>query len=367
MTLNQTDPPQQLQPKYAHSSQYQCWRFSPTELSQLRSTANEAAKQRVWKSHQLEFELTHKTKKSIQEIQKEVDCLSPDEELLLIQHFQSQIPKLCKAFKLNELVKATAITYFKRFFLHNSVMEYDPKIIMLTCTFLACKSTHHPLTVSEFTAKIPKVSDKQITDTEFTVCEELNFQFWVRDVGSALWGLFLEIQSIEPPNQDDQIDTNLLYKIYQSSITIASTILLGDLIFIYQPSQIALACFKLSSDSEEFKFDLTSYLRHKYTDRIKDYEVLMNWVDDIITEIRRERDTPFDAERCKDIDLKLQKCKNLEKIEGSKTYEYKQRQDQEKQESKRKAKLAAMKAKMDNEDGHQNNQSSNSTSTSAFG
>jgi len=34
---------------------------------------------------------------------------------------------------------ATALHYFKRFYLRNSVMDYHPKEILVTCVYLACK------------------------------------------------------------------------------------------------------------------------------------------------------------------------------------------------------------------------------------
>lgn len=34
---------------------------------------------------------------------------------------------------------ATALHYFKRFYLRKSVMDYHPKEILVTCLYLACK------------------------------------------------------------------------------------------------------------------------------------------------------------------------------------------------------------------------------------
>jgi cyclin H len=50
---------------------------------------------------------------------------------------------------LNWSVVSTACTYFKRFYLNNSVMECHPWIITLTCAFLACK-------VDEFSVSSPR-------------------------------------------------------------------------------------------------------------------------------------------------------------------------------------------------------------------
>lgn len=57
--------------------------------------------------------------------------LSVQDELLLLRFYCVQIAQICrKGFGLPEVVEATAISYMKRFYLKNSVMEWHPKTIM---------------------------------------------------------------------------------------------------------------------------------------------------------------------------------------------------------------------------------------------
>jgi cyclin H len=57
--------------------------------------------------------------------------LSVEDELLLVRFYCSQCSNICRAgFGLPEAVEATAISYIKRFYLKNSVMEWHPKNIM---------------------------------------------------------------------------------------------------------------------------------------------------------------------------------------------------------------------------------------------
>lgn len=57
--------------------------------------------------------------------------LSVDDELLLLRFYCIQVSKICRhGFGLPEQVEATAISYLKRFYLKNSVMEWHPKTIM---------------------------------------------------------------------------------------------------------------------------------------------------------------------------------------------------------------------------------------------
>ena len=54
-----------------------------------------------------------------------------EDELLLLRFYCTQVSQICrKGFGLPEVVESTAITYLKRFYLKNSVMEWHPKTIM---------------------------------------------------------------------------------------------------------------------------------------------------------------------------------------------------------------------------------------------
>ena len=57
--------------------------------------------------------------------------LSVDEELLLVRFYCDQASKIVRdGFQLPDAVETTAVTYLKRFYLKNSVMEWHPKIVM---------------------------------------------------------------------------------------------------------------------------------------------------------------------------------------------------------------------------------------------
>ena len=69
-----------------------------------------------------------------------VTFLTPDEEVLLVKLYLTKITQLCNHFKLPEEVEATAVSYLKRFYLRNTVMDWHPKNVMsvlrLTSQFL---------------------------------------------------------------------------------------------------------------------------------------------------------------------------------------------------------------------------------------
>jgi cyclin H len=59
-----------------------------------------------------------------------VAFLNADEELLLIKLYITKITQLCGLFRFPEEVEATAVTYLKRFYLKNTVMDWHPKNVM---------------------------------------------------------------------------------------------------------------------------------------------------------------------------------------------------------------------------------------------
>lgn len=63
------------------------------------------------------------------------------------------IQKLCKRLSLRQKVIATAIVYFRRFYLRNSYCETDPALVAATCCYVAGKSEETPVHVKSVVAE----------------------------------------------------------------------------------------------------------------------------------------------------------------------------------------------------------------------
>lgn len=59
-----------------------------------------------------------------------ISFLSADEENILVKLYTGKIGQLCTHFRFPEEVEATAVSYLKRFYLRNTVMDYHPKNVM---------------------------------------------------------------------------------------------------------------------------------------------------------------------------------------------------------------------------------------------
>ena len=59
-----------------------------------------------------------------------ISFLNAEEELLLVKLYVGKVSQLCGHFRFPEEVEATAISYLKRFYLRNTVMDWHPKNVM---------------------------------------------------------------------------------------------------------------------------------------------------------------------------------------------------------------------------------------------
>ena len=57
--------------------------------------------------------------------------LTPEEEFKFLQYYETRLWDFCRHFRppLPPNVSATALMYFKRFYLNNSVMDYSPRYL----------------------------------------------------------------------------------------------------------------------------------------------------------------------------------------------------------------------------------------------
>ena len=141
-------------------------------------------------------------------------------------------------------VKATAVSFFKKFYLVNSVMEYHPKNILYTCVFLAAKSENYFMSIESFCKALPKTEPKDVLDLEFIVLQSLKFTLLVHHPFRPLYGFFLDFQAVllhpSPLMYDVNIDT--IGGMYDKAKKwLSDYALLSDVAFLFSPPQIALA------------------------------------------------------------------------------------------------------------------------------
>jgi len=248
----------------------------------------------------------------------DVQFLDSHEEHLLVKLYIAKISQLCGLFRFPEEVEATGITYLKRFYLKNTVMDWHPKNVMLTALFLATKTTNHPISLESYTANIPRTNPSDVLDLEFLVAQSLAFEFAVWHAHRALWGIWLDIQDLPqaPPHEE-------LQQIYDTALQHLHTSRLTDVELIYPPSQIALACLSLAQP------EIAAFWA-----RTKNADVALEAVESIKRMITQDGDVPS-VDVVREIDRRLKICKNPEKVVGSKAYLAKKAREEKEAELKR--------------------------------
>ncbi|KAI8974281.1 cyclin-like protein [Pilobolus umbonatus] len=95
------------------------------------------------------------------------------------------IQKLAKRLHLRQQAVATAIVYFKRFYINNSIKSTDPALVIVTCVYLATKIEECPVHIKVVTQEAKVVfqgefngfhyDSSKVAEFEFYLLEELEF------------------------------------------------------------------------------------------------------------------------------------------------------------------------------------------------
>ncbi|KAF9532073.1 cyclin-like protein [Crepidotus variabilis] len=315
-----TSPAAPSEPKisiYQGSTQFRNWRYSAEQLAQTRQTLNEVAIAAIRKT----FE-TDESGSS-----QGVAFLTADEEVLLVKLYISKITQLCGLFRFPEEVEATAVTYLKRFYLKNTVMDWHPKNVMLTALFLATKTTNNPISLEIYTTHIPKTSPSDVLDLEFLVAQSLNFEFAIWHAHRALWGLWLDIQNLS--SYTERLDT----EIYDAALNHVRASRLTDVELRFSPSQIALASLSLIQP------ELASQWMESKLTSPSEVEGLAKTVE-VIKSIVVSQGLPPSVESVREVDRRLRLCKNPEKVPGTKAFLARKMDDDRLAAEKRSKKVA---------------------------
>ncbi|CAH6723175.1 cyclin Ccl1p [[Candida] jaroonii] len=258
---------------YRRSTQFRVWSYTKDKLVETRENTNENGRALAIKKFNISFETFKKDNSEIFESHKEeldphtlIDLITLDEEIKYLNFYAKNILEAAKYFKMSTQVKSTALSFFKKFYLLNSVMQYHPKNILYTCLFLAAKSENYFISIETFCKGLQKTEPKDILDLEFTVLQSLKFTLLVHHPFRPLYGFFLDFQQVLSDIKIDEIGE--LYD--QAKNWLNNYALLSDVSFLFTPPQIALAAMYDTNPNIT-----NSYLSKKFKklDTIKEGEV----------------------------------------------------------------------------------------------
>ncbi|KAH7315044.1 hypothetical protein KP509_21G031600 [Ceratopteris richardii] len=232
--------------------------------------------------------------------------LSVDEEILIQRFYEQKIQQVCAAFSFPHKIQATAILYFKRFFLNWSVMEHDPKQIMLTCIYISCKVEEFHVSAEEFGKGIQQ-DPQAVLKNELCLLQGLNFDLIVYAPYRSLDGFLVDMESFF--HSKDETFLEKLKDLKEAAIFVADKLMLCDVALQFPPGQLALAALH-SANLEEKTVDLDRYLKsiaERQRNRISFAELVKGL--NVILEKLNELG-PINEEDVRRIDRKLKYCRN---------------------------------------------------------
>ncbi|XP_018524821.1 cyclin-H isoform X1 [Lates calcarifer] len=214
---------------FHNSSQRKYWIFKKEdELEHMRCKANQKFRNKILESGKPGL--------------SESMFLERHEEDVLFRHYERRLLDFCNAFKpaMPKSVVGTAIMYFRRFYLNNSIMEYHPRIIMLTCAYLSCKVDEFNVSSTQFVGNLLQETPagqervlEQILEYELLLIQQLNFHLVVHNPYRPMEGLLIDLKTRYPTLDNPES----LRKSADDFLTQAA---MTDAGLMFPPSQIAL-------------------------------------------------------------------------------------------------------------------------------
>ncbi|XP_065520157.1 cyclin-H isoform X1 [Lathamus discolor] len=312
---------------YHSSTQRKHWTFcSRQELARCREEAN-----RNFHSKAAATGKVH---------QNDLRLLKPHEELAICKHYEKRLLDFCSIFKpaMPRSVVGTASMYFKRFYLNNSVMEYHPRIIMLTCAFLACKVDEFNVSSAQFVGNLreshagQEKALEQILEYELLLIQQLNFHLIVHNPYRPFEGFLIDLKTRYPVLENPEV-------LRKTADDFLSRVALTDAYLLFSPSQIALAAI-LSSGSRA-GINMESYLSESLKLK-EDRTTLAKLLDSMkcMNNLIRKYELPK-SEEVVALKQKLEKCHSLDLLFNTNSKKRKGYEDDE---------YVAKKPKMDEEE-----------------
>ena len=268
--------------------------------------------------------------------------LTVQEEATLIRFYASKLPSLIgplaqvPRLRRESKVTATAAILYRRFFLSNSVMLFDPKAIMVGAAFLASKvqdATADVRYLEEGTTVMnAPVTTSEIITAELALLEGIHFDLLCFHPYKALVALTEDLRTFLKTTKGRQAVTNTtdssssstgmsgsdLKPLYDAARQCLDQVIVSELPLLYSPGQIALASLmwaqqqQTSSSSQTATtrlVDWMAYLRMRFPEE----RTAPSWMEETLHELMRRLSdilaAPEDLAALKAIHKKLKKVR----------------------------------------------------------
>jgi len=155
--------------------------------------------------------------------------------------YETKLQEVCREensqdpTRFTDRVMFASLMYFKRFFLRASLMEEDPKHVMLAALLVAGKVEEERIEPDDLLPKYAKIKLETLLALELRVLEALSFQLVTISPFRALQGFLQDLQSECGGGMHD------LQQLHTLACDFIRRSLCADAPFLFTPQQLALA------------------------------------------------------------------------------------------------------------------------------
>ncbi|KAJ7963796.1 Cyclin-H1-1-like protein [Quillaja saponaria] len=286
------------------------WIFTPQELAEKYSASNQRAIQILEKygstlmevdvDGSLSYPEPHIAAKDSAEKHSRTKPVNIEEEQFMRVFYENKLQEVCNNFHFPHKIQATALIFFKRFYLQWSVMEHHPKNIMLTCIYAACKIEENHVSAEELGKGISQ-DHQMILNNEMLVYQSLEFDLIVYAPYRSVEGFVNDMEEFF------QVADDQFQMLKGTSKMEVDKIMLTDAPLLFPPGQLALAALR-NSNAQHKVLDFERYLRSmlSHQNYSRTVQELLEALDAVDSWVRRYK---FPSEKdLKHINRKLKSC-----------------------------------------------------------
>ncbi|GAB1605740.1 cyclin-H-like isoform X1 [Argonauta hians] len=291
---------------FAISTQKSHWTFdSDSALVLLRRKAHD--------------DYVAKHRQSIADEDIEAILFTHEEEHTLSRHYEFIMKEFCNRFQppMPKYVLGTAMTYFKRFYLFNSVMDYHPRDITLTSVYLASKVEEFNVSINQFVGNLKGDREKfanVILGFELLLMEKLSYHLTVHNPFRPLEGLLIDMKTNCKTCSDPEVLRPQAEEFLEKS-------LLTDICLLVSPAQLALAALLDSCSSKGI--DIMSYVTSVLMRGAESDQKKRTMQQVKLVQVTVNNPVGLKREHIRQLEKKLEKCRNQENNPDSAIYKKK--------------------------------------------
>lgn len=176
--------------------------------------------------------------------------------------------------KLSWRLSATAIMYFRRFYLNNSLLLHDPRIVMIACVYLAGKVEECQVKLQDIFAIHKDCTSDSLLAYERNLIQGLNFQLQVFHPQPCLYAMYedykIQCQALcekeSLPEADLKQQAELRREWRRRAEAVAVRLQRTSACLRLSPLEIAVFCL-MSTFPTELKAAFGDYLKRRFGDQ----------------------------------------------------------------------------------------------------